>query len=74
MATKKVKLTHVSNVKGAEGTPGDIVIVDATIADRWIDAGGAVEIAESRESRVKSLKEPEKKADDKKADDKKAEK
>ena len=41
---KLVKLCHVSNVKGANGNPGDELEVDAQLADRWIENGGAVDL------------------------------
>lgn len=42
MALKRVRLTHTSNLKGAEGTSGEVVTVDEAVAQRWEAAGGCV--------------------------------
>ena len=71
MATK-IRLTHVSNLPGATGVPGDELTVDDAIARRFEAADGCV-ILPADEKPAKPAKaddKPEKPAKPAKADDK----
>jgi len=62
MTTMTIKLTHSSNVPGAEGEPGDVITCDAKIAAQFLDGRGAVIVSglDSDVSRV-SESEPDEK-------------
>lgn len=46
MATRKVQLTHISFLAGAEGAPGDIVEVSDEQARDWYQAKGCLYLDE----------------------------